>query len=98
MRSSYCVAELQGLRNVILTPHIGGSTEEAQAAIGSEVSAALTKYVNRGATSSAVNFPQVPHTSSLKRSPVAIGWDASCEGIVLKTKRCGRYPHRRLVG
>ncbi|HMG52763.1 MAG TPA: phosphoglycerate dehydrogenase, partial [Kofleriaceae bacterium] len=44
--------------NVILTPHIGGSTEEAQEAIGREVAAALVKYVNTGATTGAVNFPQ----------------------------------------
>ena len=50
---------LRGLTNVILTPHIGGSTEEAQEAIGREVSAALIKFVNQGATTSAVNFPQV---------------------------------------
>ena len=43
----------------ILTPHIGGSTEEAQEAIGKEVSAALLKFVNQGATTGAVNFPQV---------------------------------------
>ena len=50
---------LRGLSNVILTPHIGGSTGEAQAAIGREVSATLLKFVNGGATTGAVNFPQV---------------------------------------
>ena len=50
---------LQGLDNVILTPHIGGSTAEAQEAIGREVGAALVKYVNAGVTTGAVSFPQV---------------------------------------
>lgn len=53
------VTELQGLANVILTPHIGGSTEEAQEAIGREVSHTLTRFVTSGATTGAVNFPQV---------------------------------------
>jgi D-3-phosphoglycerate dehydrogenase len=50
---------VRGLPNVILTPHIGGSTEEAQEAIGREVSSSLLKFVNAGATTGAVNFPQV---------------------------------------
>lgn len=50
---------LRGLPNVILTPHIGGSTEEAQEAIGREVATALIKLINTGATTGAVNFPQI---------------------------------------
>ncbi len=50
---------LQGLSNVLLTPHIGGSTEEAQANIGREVSHALLKFINTGSTAGAVNFPQI---------------------------------------
>lgn len=50
---------LRGLKNVILTPHIGGSTEEAQRAIGVEVSDALVGYVNEGVTLGAVNLPEV---------------------------------------
>ena len=45
--------------NVILTPHVGGSTEEAQANIGIEVAGKLIKYSNNGSTLTAVNFPQV---------------------------------------
>ncbi|HVL55654.1 MAG TPA: phosphoglycerate dehydrogenase [Burkholderiaceae bacterium] len=45
--------------NVLLTPHIGGSTSEAQANIGTEVAAKLVRYSNNGSTVSAVNFPEV---------------------------------------
>jgi D-3-phosphoglycerate dehydrogenase / 2-oxoglutarate reductase len=50
---------LQGLKNVILTPHIGGSTEEAQDRIGTEVARKLIDYFDNGSTTGAVNFPQV---------------------------------------
>jgi D-3-phosphoglycerate dehydrogenase len=50
---------LQGIDNVILTPHIGGSTEEAQERIGAEVARKLIDYSDVGSTFGAVNFPQV---------------------------------------
>ena len=56
--STNFVTELQGCPNTILSPHIGGSTEEAQFAIGCEVSANLQKYINNGSTLGAVNFPE----------------------------------------
>lgn len=56
---NHWTSELVSLRNVILTPHIGGSTEEAQLAIGIEVASALSKYINEGASTGAVNFPEV---------------------------------------
>ncbi|KAL4949604.1 hypothetical protein BDW69DRAFT_72073 [Aspergillus filifer] len=51
--------DLRALKNLILTPHIGGSTEEAQRAIGVEVADALVRYVNEGTTLGAVNLPEV---------------------------------------
>ena len=50
---------LQGLSNVILTPHIGGSTEEAQKNIGMEVADSFRRFLKIGSSSGAVNFPNV---------------------------------------
>jgi D-3-phosphoglycerate dehydrogenase / 2-oxoglutarate reductase len=53
------INELRGLPNVILTPHIGGSTEEAQANIGQFVPGKLLEYMNNGSTYGSVNFPEL---------------------------------------
>src|SRR5258706_14047495 len=49
---------LRGLANVVLTPHIGGATAEAQEATGREGGTTLTRFVNMGVTTGPVNFPQ----------------------------------------
>ena len=64
------VSPLVGMDNVILTPHIGGSTLEAQDNIGIEVAAKLVRYSDNGSTLSAVNFPEAtlpehPHSRRL---------------------------------
>jgi len=53
------LSPLRGFDNVILTPHIGGSTKEAQENIGLEVASKLAKYSDNGSSLSAVNFPEV---------------------------------------
>lgn len=53
------VSPLREFDNVILTPHIGGSTQEAQYFIGLEVTEKIVRYSDNGSTSSAVNFPEV---------------------------------------
>jgi D-3-phosphoglycerate dehydrogenase len=53
------ISSLQGLPNVILTPHVGGSTEEAQTDIGRFVAGKLRDYVDSGHTTMSVNLPQV---------------------------------------
>lgn len=60
---------LQGLNNVILTPHIGGSTEEAQFAIGLEVAESFRKFLEYGSTAGSVNFPQIdmPKANGVRR-------------------------------
>ncbi|CAO1620221.1 unnamed protein product [Jaminaea pallidilutea] len=52
-------SRLRACPNIILTPHIGGSTEEAQRMIGQEVATSLTRYINFGGSVGAVNFPEV---------------------------------------
>lgn len=52
-------SELLGCPNTILSPHIGGSTEEAQCMIGIEVGNAISKFMSQGSTLGAVNFPQI---------------------------------------
>ncbi len=61
------VSPLNGLDNALLTPHIGGSTLEAQQNIGTEVADKLVRYSDNGSTLSSVNFPEVslpPHAGS----------------------------------
>lgn len=53
------ISPLQKIKNVILTPHIGGSTEEAQHSIGLEVAESFRKFLQTGTTAWAVNFPNV---------------------------------------
>lgn len=53
------INELRGLPRVILTPHIGGSTEEAQANIGEFVPSKLLQFMNNGSTYGSVNFPEL---------------------------------------
>jgi D-3-phosphoglycerate dehydrogenase len=62
------VSPLSRFDNVILTPHIGGSTWEAQVNIGAEVAAKLIRYSSNGSTTSAVNFPEVALPAHTGRS------------------------------
>jgi D-3-phosphoglycerate dehydrogenase / 2-oxoglutarate reductase len=64
-RGEEFVSELRGLPNVILTPHVGGSTEEAQQDIGQFVAGKLHDYMTSGTTALSVNLPQV----ALPRAP-----------------------------
>ena len=60
---------LRGFDNVLITPHVGGSTEEAQQSIGIEVAEKLVRFNGNGSTLSAVNFPEVslpPHRGTYR--------------------------------
>ena len=64
------VSSLQGIPNVILTPHVGGSTEEAQSDIGRFVALKLGDYAAVGATTMSVNLPQVVSAAEPGRSRI----------------------------
>lgn len=61
---------LREMENVILTPHIGGSTEEAQENIGREVADKLVRFLTAGTTRFAVNFPELPHLEKQGRARI----------------------------
>ena len=77
---------LQNLSNVVLTPHIGGATEEAQANIGAEVPAYLIRFVNTGATAGAVNFPHVDLAPS-KQSHRILNAHQNVPGVLREINR-----------
>lgn len=58
-KSEPFVSELQNVPNVILTPHIGGATEESQSALGEEVSGKMRDFVQTANSSMALNFPEI---------------------------------------
>ena len=93
------VSPLQGLDNVILTPHVGGSTEEAQERIGAEVARKLIDYSDSGSTVGAVNFPQVQLPTAPDRHALHSG-AAQRAGHARKAQRRARAPrgqHRRAI-
>ena len=73
--------------NVILTPHIGGSTAEAQANIGREVAAKLIRYSDNGSTASAVNFPEVTLPEHTGRSRV-LHIHKNMPGVMARVNEC----------
>ena len=74
---------LRGLPNVILTPHIGGSTEEAQENIGHFVPSKLLEYMNNGSSYGSVNFPEV-QLPKLKDSHRLLHIHANVPGVLAK--------------
>jgi D-3-phosphoglycerate dehydrogenase / 2-oxoglutarate reductase len=84
-------SELQGLPNVILTPHVGGSTEEAQAAIGEDVAAKLIRFVNNGSTTGSVNVPIVD-------LPEQVHADAAAPGDGKRRSHRLLHMHRNVPG
>lgn len=63
---------LQALENVILTPHIGGSTHEAQAAVGIQIAQQVKGYLKDGVIQNAVNVPSVSHEEYIELQPYIV--------------------------
>ena len=80
------ISELQGLQNVILTPHVGGSTEEAQEDIGRFVAENLISYLDSGSTALSVNLPNLTCLVKLR----LIGSSTSTETSLVSSRRSTR--------
>ncbi|QJD78802.1 phosphoglycerate dehydrogenase [Spirosoma rhododendri] len=91
------MSELRDLPNVILTPHIGGSTEEAQANIGNFVPAKLLEYINNGSTYGSVNFPEL-QLPLLKNSHRLLHIHANVPGILARMNNIFAKYHINIHG
>jgi D-3-phosphoglycerate dehydrogenase len=91
------VNALRNLPNVILTPHIGGSTEEAQANIGNFVPSKLLEYTNNGSTYGSVNFPEL-QLPLLKDSHRLLHIHANVPGILAKMNQIFANYHINIHG
>src|SRR5690606_35492293 len=91
------VSELIGLPNVILTPHIGGSTREAQENIGKFVPSKLLEYMNNGSTYGSVNFPEV-QLPKLKNSHRILHIHANVPGMLAKLNHIFGKNHINITG
>ncbi len=91
------VSELRGLPNLILTPHIGGSTQEAQENIGEFVPGRIINYVNKGDTYGSVNFPnlQLPEQKNAHR---LIHVHENVSGILAKMNQAFAKNNANILG
>lgn len=86
-------SEIRGLPNVILTPHVGGSTEEAQFNIAEDVASKLARFINNGSTTGAVNVPNVELPSQDIAGPSEEDVPATKKGAA----KAGPARHHRLL-
>lgn len=91
------ISELKGLPNLILTPHIGGSTLEAQENIADFVPSKIMEYINTGSTSNSVNFPNL-QLPELKNAHRLIHIHHNVPGIMAKINNCLAEHDINIVG
>lgn len=92
-------SEVCGLPNVILTPHVGGSTEEAQEAIAEDVAGKLIRFINNGSTTASVNVPQVDLPEQWTASSVDVDpSEAGVEAAGVKRRHRILHFHRNVPG
>ncbi len=91
------VSKLQGIKNLILTPHIGGSTAEAQVHIGNYVPSKLINYVDSGSTDGSVNFPNI-QLPLLKNAHRLIHIHTSVPGILAQINNILAESNCNVVG
>lgn len=91
------ISPLRGLRNVILTPHIGGSTEEAQANIGNFVPNKIIQYINTGSTYGSVNFPEI-QLPELKNAHRLIHIHGNVPGILAQVNQILAKKNLNILG
>lgn len=92
------INKVRGLNNVILTPHIGGSTEEAQFNIGNFVPQRIIEYVNTGNTLHSVNFPNIQLPSWDQEAHRLIHFHENMPGIMAKINQIFAEYNINIVG
>ena len=102
-------SDLRGLTNVILTPHVGGSTEEAQQDIGRFVASKLRAYAAFGGTSLSVNLPEINAAGRRHEAPAGASCtrnapgrpgarSTGCSATTASTSKRSRWPRRGEIG
>tara|TARA_R110002072_G_scaffold150953_8_gene299997 strand:+ start:18629 stop:19879 length:1251 start_codon:yes stop_codon:yes gene_type:complete len=97
---------LQGLDNVILTPHVGGSTIEAQEAISLDIANKLARFLNQGTTTGAVNVPEVdlpeqpssPENAAAHQSHRILNFHRNVPGVLNKIHEAAAVLHINISG
>ena len=84
---SFEVGPLRGLKNVILTPHVGGSTEEAQVKIAEEVASKMIHGIENGSSTMSINLPELELPEAAKNTHRILHLHRNVPGVVMELNR-----------